>query len=103
MANALKGQKKIVLYSTLLPLQGVIPRATIPRALPWAKSPSGLAFQAVSPDINLSSIKKLEIFEFLDVEKEMRGNKTKNVVFVVQVVFKKIGSFVFLDVDLERC
>ena len=46
--------------------------------------------------------KKLEYFVFLDVRKKCARNKTKNVVFVVQVVFpQKIESSVFLDVKKE--
>ena len=46
---ALKGQKLSITrqYTTLLPLQGVLLIAIIPRAMPWAKS-----FWAFSPYLN---------------------------------------------------
>ena len=43
--------------------------------------------------MNIVINQELEIFVFLDVEKEMRRNKTKKGFFVVQVVFKNIRVF----------
>ena len=77
--------------NTLLPFQGVFAHGSIPRALPWAVSPSGLAFQAVSQ----ASI--IRIYSYL----VSGGNKIKMLFLLFRLSSKrKFVFFVFLDVSI---